>query len=64
MNREIVVSFVTLRPSEKMCVMQDLNVTLSQGHHESNVDHAKRVLQMIEKEGLVRELESAMLRFQ
>jgi hypothetical protein len=64
MNREIVVSFVQLRPSEKMSVMQDLNVTLSQGSHESNLDHSKRVLQMIDKEGLMRELEDSMLRFQ
>lgn len=64
MNREIVVSFVQLRPSEKMKVMQDLNVLLSQGHQETNADHSKRVLQMIEKQGLMRELESAMLVFQ
>jgi hypothetical protein len=64
MNREIVVSFVQLRPSEKLSVMQDLNVTLSQGSHESNLDHSKRVLQMIDKEGLMRELEDSMSRFQ
>jgi hypothetical protein len=64
MNREIVVSFVQLRPSEKLVVMQDLNVTLSQGHQETNLDHSKRVLQMIEKQGLMRELENAMRRFQ
>lgn len=64
MNREIVVSFVQLRPSEKVKVMQDLDVTLSQGHQETNLEHAKRVLQMIEKQGLMRELENAMRYFQ
>jgi hypothetical protein len=64
MNREIVVSFLRLRPSEKVSIMQDLDVTLSQGHHETQLEHTKRVLQMIEKQGLMRELENAMRRFQ
>lgn len=63
MNREIVVSFMKLRPSEKGLVMQDLDVTLSQGLTETNQDHALRVLQAIDNQGKIRELESAMRRF-
>lgn len=64
MNRQIVYSFLTLRTSERQAVMRELNITLSQGGHETSLDHATRVLQMIEKQGIVRDLEDAMRRFQ
>jgi hypothetical protein len=64
MNRQIVQSFLTLRVSERQSIMRDLNINLAQGGHETNLQHATRVLQMIEKEGIMRNLEDAMRQFQ
>lgn len=64
MNRQIVHSFLTLRTSERQAVMRELNITLSQGGHETPLDYSTRVLQMIEKQGIMRDLEDAMRRYQ
>jgi hypothetical protein len=64
MNRELAVAFHRLRVSERVTVLQDLNLNLTQSTHESNLDYATRILQKVSCEGLIRELENAMLRFQ
>lgn len=64
MNRQTAYSFLTLRVSERQAVMRELNINLAQGGHETPLDHATRVLQMIEKQGIIRDLEDAMRRYQ
>lgn len=64
MNRELVVAFSKLRVSERASVLQDLNLNLHQAREESNNDYMKRCLEKIACDGVVRELEAAMLRFQ
>jgi len=64
MNRELVVAFSKLRVSERTAVLQDLNLNLYQAREESNNDYMKRVLEKIACDGSIRELETAMLRFQ
>lgn len=64
MNRALALSFFQLRVSERMAVLQDLNLHLPQASHESNMDYTGRILQKISSEGLIRELEDSMRRFQ
>ncbi|WVS24523.1 hypothetical protein PSPHG_CDS_0042 [Pseudomonas phage Psxphi15] len=64
MNRALALSFFQLRVSERMAVLQDLNLNLPQALHETNLDYTGRILQKISSAGLIRELETAMLRFQ
>lgn len=64
MNRELVYAFSRLRVSERCTVLQDINLNLHQAKEESNNDYMKRCLEKVSSAGLVRELESAMLRFQ
>lgn len=63
MNRELAHAFSKLRVSHRTAVLQDLNLNLHQAKEESNNDFMKRVLDKIACAGLIRELESAMLRF-
>lgn len=64
MNRELTFAFSKLRVSERTSVMQDLNLSLHQALHESNLDYMKRCLDKIACAGMIRELENAMRRFQ
>jgi ACT domain-containing protein len=64
MNRELAYAFTQLRVSERQAVLQDLNLNMSHSSHESSLDFIFRVLQKVSCEGLVRELENAMRRFQ
>lgn len=64
MNRDLAHAFFKLRVSERASVMQQINITFSQGISETNQDFAKRVLQAVSNDGKVRELEAAMLSFQ
>ena len=61
MNRALAVAFFGLRVTERTAVQQALDITFRQGHHESNIDFSTRLLQEIEKEGKMRELETAMM---
>ena len=63
MNRELVVAFSKLRVSQRTAVLQDINLNLHQAKEESNNDYTKRCLEKIACAGLIRELETAMLRF-
>lgn len=64
MNNPTLRAFLALRTSARITVAQHLNVCLSQGGHETNDQYAIRLLQQIEKEGLMRELEDAMRVYQ
>lgn len=64
MNRALALAFFQLRVSERMSVLQDLNLHMPQASHETNQDYAGRILQKVSSEGLIRELETSMRRFQ
>ncbi|QXV71761.1 hypothetical protein psageK4_107 [Pseudomonas phage psageK4] len=64
MNRELAHAFSQLRVSQRTTVLQDINLNLHQAKEESNSDFMKRCLEKIACAGLIRELETAMLRFQ
>ena len=65
MNRNLLQSFLGLRVSERMTVLQHVGTKMTpQALHESNNDFSVRCLRQIESDGTVRELEQAMLRFQ
>lgn len=64
MNNPVVQAFLALRVSARVTVAQHLNVCLSQGGHETNDNYAIRLLQAIEKHGLMRELEQCMRAYQ
>ena len=64
MNSPTMQAFLSLRVSARINVAQHLNVCLSQGGHESNDQYAVRLLQAIEKQGLMRELEDCMRAYQ
>lgn len=64
MNRDLAHAFSKLLVSARMAVLQDINLNLHQGKDENNNDFMKRCLDKIACAGLVRELETSMLRFQ
>lgn len=64
MNSQTVHSFLSLHPSQRLSVMRELNINLSQGTSESPLEYSTRVLQMIDRYGIIRELENSMRRFQ
>lgn len=63
MNRDYRNAFLQLRCAQRTTVQQHLDIRMSQGAHETGQQFAERVLQMIEKEGLLRELESELRLF-
>lgn len=64
MNRPTIAAFLALRVSERTAVAQRLNVCMAQGVHETGSQYAIRLLQMIEKNGLIRELENELRDFE
>lgn len=64
MNNELMAAFKALRVSQRSAVLQDLNYHMSQAVHETGSEFAIRVLRQVSSDGLVRELENAMRRFQ
>lgn len=64
MNSPVIQAFLALRVSQRATVAQRLNVGVSQGDHESCEKYAIRLLQAIEKNGLMRELEAELREFQ
>ena len=64
MNSPVVQAFLALRVSGRIAIAQHLNVCMAQGSHETNDNYAIRLLQHIEKEGMMRELEQCMRAFQ
>ncbi|QNR53891.1 hypothetical protein phiK7A1_103 [Pseudomonas phage phiK7A1] len=64
MNSPVIQAFLALRMSQRLAVAQRLNVCMSQGDHEAGDKYAIRILQAIEKNGLMRELESELREFE
>lgn len=64
MTHELAHAFLKLRFSERLAIMQRLDINFKQGQHESNNDHAKRILQEIDNAGMIRELEQLMRVYQ
>ena len=57
MNSPTIQAFLDLRMTERVAVAQRLNICMAQGVHETGTQYSKRLLQMIEKKGMIRELE-------
>lgn len=64
MNNELMAAFKALRVSERAAVLQDLGYSMHPAVHETGNEFAIRVLRQISSDGVVRELETSMLRFQ
>lgn len=64
MNNELMAAFKALRVSERTAVLQDLGYSLHQAVHETGNEFAIRVLRQISSDGIIRQLEHAMMRFQ
>lgn len=64
MNNELMAAFKALRVSERSAVLQDLNYNMHPAVHETASEFALRVLRQVSCDGIVRQLELAMLRFQ
>lgn len=64
MNSQLMAAFKALRVSERSCVLQDLNYNMTPAIHETGYEFATRVLRQVSSDGLIRELENAMRRFQ
>jgi len=64
MNNELMAAFKALRVSERTSVLQELGYNMSPAVHETGSEFALRVLRQVSSDGIVRELEAAMRRFQ
>jgi hypothetical protein len=64
MNNELMAAFKALRISERTAVLQDLGYNMHPAVHETGSEFALRVLRQVSSDGVVRELETSMLRFQ
>lgn len=64
MNNELMAAFKSLRVSERSAVLQDLGYNMYPAVHETGNEFAMRVLRQVSSDGIVRQLETAMLRFQ
>jgi hypothetical protein len=64
MNNELMAAFKSLRVSERTTVLQDLGYSMHPAVHETGAEFATRVLRQVSSDGVVRELENAMRRFQ
>lgn len=64
MNNELMAAFKALRTSHRTAVLQDMGYNLHPAVHETSNEFALRVLRQISSDGTIRQLETAMLRFQ
>lgn len=64
MNNELMAAFKALRISERTAVLQDLDYNMHPAVHETGSEFALRVLRQVSCDGMIRELENAMRRFQ
>lgn len=64
MNNELIAAFKGLRISQRTAVLQDLGYHMQPATNESCAEFALRVLRQVSSDGIVRQLEAAMLRFQ
>lgn len=64
MTRELLDAFMRLRVSERTAVLQALDVRIPHHVGETQAEFCKKAVRHICAEGLVRELETQMLRFQ
>lgn len=63
-NNELMAAFKALRVSERTSVLQDLGYNMHPAVHETGSEFALRVLRQVSSDGAIRQLETAMLRFQ
>lgn len=64
MTKELLAAFKALRMSEQTAVLQAMDVRVPHHVGETNSEFATKAVRHICAEGLVRELETEMLRFQ
>lgn len=64
MTKELLAAFLALRVTERTAVLQALDVRIPHHVGETQNDFCTKAVRHICAEGLVRELENAMLRFQ
>lgn len=64
MTKELLAAFKALRINEQTAVLQSLDVRIPHHVGETNADFCTKAVRHICAEGMVRELETAMLRFQ
>lgn len=64
MTKELLAAFSALRVSEQAAVLQSLDIRIPHHIGETNAEFSKKAVRHICAEGLVRELENEMRRFQ
>lgn len=64
MTKELLAAFKALRVSEQTAVLQSLNMNIPRHVGETNSDFSTKAVRHICQEGMVRELENEMRRFQ
>lgn len=64
MTKELLAAFSALRITEQTAVLQSLDVRVPHHTGETNAEFSRKAVRHICAEGLVRELENAMRRFQ
>lgn len=64
MNSQLIAAFKALRTPHRTAVLQDLGYNMQPAVHETGAEFALRVLRQVSSDGIIRELENAMRRFQ